>query len=82
MLRRMGTVTKIPLEQSAPFRLRGWIARSKFSRDMDAAEFLGIHPVELSRLLGGIRKPTLEQASRIARLTGIPAETWVLDIED
>lgn len=63
--------------QSGRQRLRKWIERSKVNQN-EAAEILSVHPVVLSQWLSGARKPGLESAIMIARVTGISVESWLL----
>ena len=58
-------------------RLRDWLDRSKVNQ-RDGAALLGIHYVNLSQILSGDRKPSLETAIRIEQVSGISAESWLL----
>jgi plasmid maintenance system antidote protein VapI len=57
--------------------LRAWMDRTKHST-LDMAVLLQISQPHLSHLMTGGRTPSLALAVRIAQLTGIPAEAWVL----
>lgn len=59
-------------------RLRDWVDRSKFDSDRQAAEILGVHPVVLSQWMSGARRPDLDNALLIERVTGISVESWQL----
>lgn len=63
--------------QSGRTRLRTWITRSKLSQK-EAADLLSMHPVMLSQILGGGRKPGLPTAVNIEQVTGISVESWLL----
>jgi len=63
--------------QSGRKRLRAWIDRSKMNQN-EAAEVLSIHPVMLSQILSGDRKPGLGTAVNIEQITGVSVESWVL----
>lgn len=41
----------------------------------------GMRPVDVSRILSGDRRPTLQQAAQIENAADIKAASWVLPIE-
>lgn len=59
--------------------LRAWMERTKHST-LDMAVLLQISQPHLSHLMTGGRTPSLALAVRIAQLTGIPAESWILAV--
>lgn len=65
--------------QSGPDQLRDWMERRGIRNQRDAAELLEITEVFLSQLLNSRRKPGLDNAIKIERLTGIPVEAWLLN---
>lgn len=56
--------------------LRAWINRIGLSQK-DAAELLRMDPTYLSGILNRTRRPGLENAVWIERVTGIVVEAWV-----
>lgn len=61
---------------SGPQLLKDWIKRRGFSQ-AEAAQYLGLVQEEISTFVNGRRRPVLEKAVHIERLTGIPAHAWV-----
>lgn len=56
--------------------LQGWINRAQLSQ-RDAAEFLRMTPSYLSGILNRTRRPGLDNAVWIERMTGVVVEAWV-----
>ncbi len=61
---------------SARSLMRGWMDRSCLNLK-EAAERIGVSNSLLSHYLGGDRIPSLENAVRIWRVTGVSMEAWV-----
>lgn len=45
-------------------------------KQYELADLLGMHFTTLSQVLAGKRRPGLDTALRIERLTGVPVESW------
>ena len=58
-------------------RLRDWMDRSKLNQT-ETSRLLGFDPVFLSQILTGKRRPGLDNAIAIERVTGISVESWTL----
>ena len=56
--------------------LRDWIRRSCLNQT-EAGERIGVRKAYLSEILGGSRRPGLDTAVWIERVTGVPVEAWV-----
>lgn len=56
--------------------LEKWLERAKL-RPTQAAPMLRMHKTYLSGILNGSRRPGLDNAVWIERMTGIPVEAWV-----
>lgn len=63
--------------KSGRARLREWLDRSHLNQTQGAA-LLDVHPVYLGQLLKGDRTPGLANAIKIAQVTGIAVESWML----
>lgn len=63
--------------KAGPEQLRDWIERRHVNQ-REAAELLGFGTVFLSQLLNRARKPGLDNAIQIERVTGISVEAWLL----
>ena len=61
-------------------RLAQWIERSILNQ-LEAARIIGIDHTQLNQILGGKRRPGLDNAIKIERATGIAVEAWE-SIED
>lgn len=64
---------------TGPEQLTEWIRRrfpNSDRRGRDAADLFGWHESILSKFASGDRRPGLDNALVIERLTGIPVETW------
>ena len=59
-------------------RLREWMDRSKLNQT-ETAQLLGFDAVFLSQILNGHRRPGLDNAITIERVTGISVESWSLN---
>lgn len=57
-------------------RLGQWIERSKLNQT-EAAAVIGMEKTQLSHILNAKRTPGLQNAVKIERATGIPAEAWL-----
>jgi transcriptional regulator with XRE-family HTH domain len=66
---------------SAPQLLKDWLHRRGLNQQ-EGCEELGIRPEEMSMFVNGRRRPSLEKAVKIERLTGIPASSWVSSPRD
>lgn len=55
--------------------LRAWMERQGL-KHADVAQALGISQSQVSHLLRGARRPSLDLALRIYDLTGIPIAAW------
>lgn len=64
------------MDKSGPAQLREWMHRRRFLQK-EAAEHIGFDEAVISHFLGGTRTPSLENAVKIERATGIPVEAWV-----
>jgi plasmid maintenance system antidote protein VapI len=64
--------------QSGREHLRDWIQRRGVNQ-AEAAAILGVHDVFVSQILSGVRGVGLANAVKFERLTGIPAESWLLN---
>ena len=63
-------------------RLAAWLGRTKLTQ-YDLADSLGVSQGQVSSIVTGRRKPSLDLAIKIERLAGIPASAWVdLDAEE
>ena len=62
-------------------RLAQWIKRSKLDQQETAA-LIEMDPAVLSKILVGRRRPGLDNALKIERVTGIPVEAWQSSPED
>lgn len=62
--------------KSGPELLLQWIERMGFDTHMDAAVALGFHFSFISHLLAGRRRPSLNNAVKIERISGIPVAAW------
>lgn len=69
----IGNVTNWPSEGARQLRLT---MASRKLRQSDVAETLGCQQSQVSRLLSGARKPSLEMALVMAREWGIAASLW------
>ena len=47
-------------------------------KQYELADLIDVHEAYLSQLLDGKRRPGLPTSMRIERVTGIPAESWLL----
>lgn len=56
--------------------LRAWINRARINQT-DAAELLRMEPSYLSGILNRTRRPGLDNAVWIERITGVVVEAWV-----
>lgn len=61
--------------------LRDWLNRRGYQQK-EGAEFLGLHETVVSMFVNGKRRPPLETAVHIERLTGIPVASWVSSRRD
>jgi transcriptional regulator with XRE-family HTH domain len=61
--------------KSGPDQLRDWMGRRRFNQS-EAAKYLGLTEPNLSIFVNAIRRPGLDNAINIERLTGIPVEAW------
>lgn len=61
--------------QNGRERLRQWIDRSKINQ-REASALLGFDETYLSQILNGKRRPGLDTAVQIERVTGIAVEAW------
>lgn len=61
--------------------MRAWLERTKLTQ-YQAAEDIGISQEEMSYYINGHRRPVLEKAVKIERVTGIPASAWVSSPRD
>lgn len=66
---------------SGPEALRQWIERRELQQQ-EAAKLIGIHFTLLNHYLTRRRRPPLESAIKIERVTGIPVEAWVTSEQD
>lgn len=57
-------------------RLVQWLGRTKQTQ-YDLADSLGISQGQVSSIVTGRRKPSLDVAAKIERLAGIPAASWL-----
>lgn len=67
--------------QSGAALLKQWVERRGYSQ-VEAAEILGLHESFMSMLVRGHRIPSLTNAIRIERLTGIPVSAWASSAVD
>lgn len=56
--------------------VREWLVRSCLNQK-EAALRIGVTPAYLSEILGGTKRPGLDNAVWIERVTGVPVEAWV-----
>lgn len=61
--------------------LRDWIERRGY-KQTEAAEVLSLQPTFLSMLVNKHRLPSLDNAVKIERLTGIPVSAWSSSDDD
>ena len=61
-------------------RLASYLLRAKVPQAA-LARMLGVSPGMVSHILSGRRTPSLVLASKIERLTGIPARAWAEQVE-
>lgn len=61
--------------------LKDWMIRRGFLH-REAANHFGFHETYISQLVNGSRTPSLENAVKIERETGIPVSTWLSRPED
>lgn len=62
-------------ETPAGERLGRWAERRKLSHEA-LAETLGVHQTTISAIIRGTRKPRVELALAIEKLTRIPTRAW------
>lgn len=67
--------------ESGRKQFKDWIARRGFQQQ-HAADYLGFHVTYISQLCTGGGRPSLDNAVKIERLTGIPVAAWVSKRED
>ena len=63
-------------QKTAGQQLREWRDRARKTQ-AQVAEFLEVDKSFVSYLESGTHRPSLENAFRLQRLTGIPAEAWI-----
>ncbi len=56
-------------------RLLQWLGRTKQTQT-DLADSLGVTQGQVSGIITGRRKPSLDLATKIERIAGIPASSW------
>lgn len=61
--------------------LKDWMIRRGFLH-REAANHFGFHETYISQLVNGSRTPSLKNAVKIERETGIPVSTWLSRPED
>jgi len=61
--------------------LREWIGRQGRTQ-ADAALAVGVHFSTVSRWLSGDSRPSLNQATRMQSVTGIPVTTWAVPLKE
>lgn len=59
-----------------PNQLREWIDRKGLA-DGEAAKVIGVDFTYISKLVNGHRQPSLDNAVKIERVTGVPVGAWV-----
>ncbi len=62
-------------------RLQLWIDRSKITQ-LETARLIDMDPTQLSQILSGKRRPGLDNAVKIQRITGIDPSAWVPSTPD
>lgn len=62
-------------------QLRQWRERSELN-GITAAKLLGIDQSLYSKFERGARRPTLELAFKLEKITGIPASAWTVEVDD
>lgn len=67
--------------QSGAEQLRDWMTRRGFNQ-VETSVFFGFHESFVSLLLSGTRMPSLDNAVKIERLTGIPVVAWASSAGD
>lgn len=67
---------KMPPMQSGAALLKAWIGRSGYRTQADVASAFGFKESFLSMLVNGKRAPSLDNAVKIERFTGIPVQAW------
>lgn len=61
--------------QGGRTRLRAYCTRMRL-KQYELADLLGMHEATLSQIFSGVRRPGLDTALRIQRITGIPVDAW------
>jgi transcriptional regulator with XRE-family HTH domain len=59
-----------------PDRVRAWLRKKKLTQEQ-FSEQIGRNPAQISRVLNEESLPSLEVATRIERLTGVRASSWI-----
>jgi transcriptional regulator with XRE-family HTH domain len=73
--------TSVSTDSYAAEELRAFRARRRLSQKRFAALARIGDPAAVSRYETGLRRPDLVTASRIERVTGIPASSWIDEAE-
>jgi transcriptional regulator with XRE-family HTH domain len=71
----MASIVAMASIETGRDRLAAWIQRSKL-KQVEAADIIGMDQTQVSLILNGKRRPSLDNAVKIERATGIPVHVW------